>query len=150
MYKKTFGFSLFIALSLLIFVGCTSSSSGELKDGSYTAEFKDADSHGWIEFVELKVENEKIIEVNFDAKDAAGQLKSESAEYKDAMINAGSKTWPSDFYPKLEDSLIDAQDIDKVDAVAGATQSSDAFKKLVKELSKNMSKGDTSTLKVSE
>lgn len=138
---------LVLALTLVgaMFVGC---SSKGMKDGTYKAEFSDADGHGWTDYVEVTVSGEKITAVDFDSVNAEGAKKSADEAYNAMMKDAESPTWPSDFFPKLEQSLIDNQDIEKVDAVAGATDSSNAFKKLVKELSKNMSKGDTTTVKV--
>lgn len=129
-------------LSMTMLVGCTSKS---MKDGTYKAEFSTPDDHGWTEYVEITVKGEKITEVNFDGKNADGAKKSEDAAYEQAMKDAGSATWPKDFYSKLATSLVDKQDISKIDKVAGATTSSDDFIKLVKALSNKMSKGDTAT-----
>lgn len=122
------------------FTGCASSDT--LKDGTYKSQYSAPDSHGWTDYVEITVSSGKITKVNYDAlKD--GLKKSEDKDYQTAMKDGGSKTWPSDFYPKLSSQLVDKQDIDKVDVVAGATTSSNDFKKLVKALSKNMSEGKT-------
>lgn len=55
----------------------------------------------------------------------------------------------SEFYPALEKSLVEKQDGSKIDAVAGATTSSDSMKKLYQALIANMKKGDTAEVKVS-
>lgn len=144
--KKVTTICITFVLLVVLFVGCVSSK--ELKDGSYKAEFESADDHGWTEFVEITVTNSKITDVNFDAKNQNGDLKSKDPDYKEAMEGAGLKTWPSDFYPKLSAKLIETQDIEKVDAIAGATNSSNAFKKLVKSLTKNMTSGKTEVVKV--
>ena len=47
-----------------------------------------------------------------------------------------SGTYPAKFYPELAQKLEDTQDIDKVDKVAGATNSTVSFKTLVKTLLK--------------
>lgn len=144
--KKLLCLVLGIIMTCTVLVGCTSSKG--MKDGTYKAEFDAADDHGWTDYVEITVSGEKITAVDYDAVDAEGKKKNGNEWYDNAMKDAGSKTWPSDFMPKLEEELVTAQDIDKVDAVAGATDSSNAFKKLVKELAKSMSKGDTATVKV--
>ncbi len=138
---------LVLALTLVgaMFVGCTSKG---MKDGTYKAEFSTFDDHNWKDFVELTVSGGKITEVNFDSVNKEGTLKNGDEAYDKAMKDAGFATWPSDFFPKLEKQLLDTQDVEKVDVVAGATHTSDALKVLVKELSKNMSKGDTATVKV--
>ncbi|MEG2429333.1 MAG: FMN-binding protein [Oscillospiraceae bacterium] len=152
--KKSITIITTIILTMMLFVGC-SSNAKSLKNGTYKAEFEKPDEHGWTEYVEITVENEKFTKVVFDSiNDGAkepekkGMKKSEDEDYKKAMQGAGSKTWPSDFYPKLATKLIDTQDIDKVDVVAGATTSSNNFKTLVKALTKNIKKGETTTLKV--
>lgn len=139
---------LVVALTMVscVFVGCAEKG---MKDGTYKAEYSAADDHGWTDYVEITVADGKITAVDYDSVDAEGKKKNGNEWYDNAMKDAGSPTWPSDFMPKLEQSLIDNQDIDKVDTIAGATASSDSFRKLVKELSKNMSKGDTTTVKVS-
>ncbi len=146
--KKIMSISLAAILIAVLFVGCASSKA--MKDGSYKAEFAEPDDHGWTEFVEVTVTNAKITDVNFDARNEKGDLKSKDPDYKTAMEGAGFKTWPSDFYPKLSAQLIEKQDINQVDSIAGATNSSDSFKKLVKELSKNFSSGKTDLVKVKQ
>ena len=60
-----------------------------------------------------------------------------------------SGTYPAKFYPELAQKLEDTQDIDKVDKVAGATNSTVSFKTLVKTLLKeNVKNGDSTTLVV--
>ncbi|MEG0691616.1 MAG: FMN-binding protein [Oscillospiraceae bacterium] len=143
--KKFLCLTVAVALAGAMFVGC---SSKGMKDGTYKAEFSTADSHGWTDYVEVTVSGEKITAVDFDSVNAEGLKKSADEAYNKMMKDTGSATWPSDFFPKLEENLIKAQGADKVDAVAGATDSSNSLKKLAKELEKNISKGDTATVKV--
>lgn len=146
--KKLISSSLVIILSVLLLIGC--SSSKQMKDGTYKAEYANPDSHGWTDFVEVKITNNKITEVNFNAKNDKGDLKSNDPDYKAAMENCGLKTWPSDFYPKLATNLVEKQDINQVDSIAGATTSSDTLKKLIKALSKNFSSGKTDIVKIEQ
>lgn len=143
--KKILSLVLALTLAGAMFVGC---SPKGMKDGTYKAEMAKADDHGWTDFVEITVSGEKITAVDFDSVDAEGKKKNGNESYDKVMKDTGSKTWPSDFMPKLEKDLIDKQNVEKVDTIAGATVSSDSFKKLVKALSKNMAKGDTKTVKV--
>ncbi len=125
---------------------CGSKNEG-FKDGSYRAEMKDFDDHGWKDYVNVTVADGKITEVESDSLNSEdGHKKSEDEAYKEAYIGAGFETYPAATSEKLESGLIEKQDINQVDTVAGATHSSDTFKKLVKALEENMKKGDTNTV----
>ena len=107
--KKT----LAIAIAMLAVMGTMASCGGNAdneayKDGSYRAEAKDFDDHGWKEYINVTVKDTE----------------------------------------KLEKSLVEKQDASKVDTVAGATNSTNSFKQMMKELEKNMKKGDTNTVTV--
>lgn len=134
-----------IVLSVTFF-GCDSAKA--LQDGTYRAEYAQADDHGWTDYVVVTVLDGKISNVEYDALDENGNSKKSSVEYNEAMKGAGSTTWPSDFMPQLQNQLVDKQDIAKVDAIAGATTSSNDFVTLVKALKKNMENGNTETVKV--
>ncbi len=127
-----------------LFTGCQD--SGSYKDGTYKAQYKNPDDHGWTEYVTVTVSGGKFTAVEFDSLNEDGQKKTEDEEYKAAYTGAGYETYPADYTQKLEDSLLSKQNPDDVDAVAGATNSSASFKELVKKLESRMKKGDTSTL----
>ncbi|MCI8601724.1 MAG: FMN-binding protein [Oscillospiraceae bacterium] len=133
-----------LALMTLALAGCLASCGGGdgYRDGSYRAEAKNYDDHGWKEYVVVTVKDGKITEVEFDAvnKDDS-RKKTEDDEYKEAYLGAELGTYPEDYTAKLEDSLIERQSADSVDTVAGATNSSKSFKKLVKALEGPMKKG---------
>ncbi len=149
MKKKYFAVLTATALAGTLLAGCSSSSEG-LKDGTYRAEMKEA-SHGYTDYVEITVKSGKIDTVVYDSVDGDGKKKSQDEDYKKSMMdgnkNAGlPETYPADYMKKLGDSLIEKQDTDQVDAVAGATTSSNDFKKLVSALKTNMEKGKTDTV----
>lgn len=145
--KKVISIAVAFVIIATMLIGCTSTSTAK-KDGTYKAEFSAADDNGWTDYVEVTVTGDKITNVVYDSlKD--GKKKSEDQDYEETMKKvSGDKTWPSDFYSKLTAQLLEKQNIDEVDTVAGATNSSDDFKTLVKALSKNMQKGKTETVKV--
>lgn len=147
--KKTLIAMLSLCLVAMLFVACDNAAdTASFKDGTYKAAYAKADDHGWTDYLEVTVADGKITEVDYDSLNADGAKKSENDEYNNAMKNAGGKTWPSDFFPKLEKALIEKQNAENVDAVAGATSSSDSMKKLYKALIPNMQKGDTAEVKV--
>lgn len=136
---------LMLSLVMVICVACTTSK--EMKDGTYKAEYDTPDEHGWTDFVQITMTNSKITDVDFNSLNAEGAKKTDDPDYEAAM-KKDAKTWPSEFYPKLATSLVEKQNVGDVDAISGATTTSESFKKLVNELSSNMSKGVFDTVKV--
>ena len=116
-------------------------SSDGYKDGSYRAEGAAADDHGWKPYLVVTVEGGAVATVEYDYVNADGLKKSEDEDYKANMLNYGGTTYPAEFTQKIEEGYVAAQKGADVDTVAGATTSTDNFKKLAAELEKSMSKG---------
>ncbi|MBQ8535977.1 MAG: FMN-binding protein [Clostridia bacterium] len=111
-------------------VPTASPAQGSLMDGEYVAEMSETyaqkTGQGWQEYVKLTVSDGQIIDMEYDAlKD--GQRKSETTQEEYPMT-----PHPSQWIPQLNENLQAADNPDEVDAVAGATQSSQAIKKLYK------------------
>ena len=130
--KKILAAVLAMVFALALLTACGSS----MKDGTYRAEYSSFDDHGWKDFVG------KITAVDYDAVNEEGTRKSEDAAYKESMEPV-SGTYPEKFSSELEQQLVDKQEVKKVDTVAGATNSSDAFKVLATEALKNAKNGKT-------
>ena len=141
MMKKVISLVLASLMVAVMFVGCNNSNASEMKDGTYKASFKNPE-HNWTEYVELTVKDNKITAVTFDAVNADGELKSQNQEYED-MMKPDSGIGPMEFYDQYEATLLDKQDVSKIDMVTGATNSGNHLKTLVEALKGNMSKGDT-------
>lgn len=142
--KKITALLMAIMMVTVVFAGC--SSSGEkYVDGTYRAE--DAEfSHGYKEFVEITVASGKINKVVMDAIGEDGTtLKSTDQEYKAGYEGTGNDTYPEVFYPSLASQLEKTQNLDKVEAVAGATGSSESFKRLAAAALENAKSGNTET-----
>lgn len=115
-------------------------------DGTYKATYDYIDSHGWKPFVEITIKGDKITATKFDYINPAGKLKSKDAAYNSAMKAASkTKTYPAIYTVALQKSLITTQNIDKVNAVSGATTSSTNFKTLAKVALANAKKGNKKT-----
>jgi major membrane immunogen (membrane-anchored lipoprotein) len=114
------------------------------KDGTYKVEFDKFDANGWKGQLELTVKTDKITAVKFDYVNKDGKLKSADAAYKAAM-EPKTKTYPAKFIPELQQKLIDKQDVAAVDAVAGATGSTNEFKTLAKYALDEMAKKGVTT-----
>ena len=128
--KKTFSFISILTVSMALIVGCSSEKT-TYEDGVYSKESA-FDERGWKSTLTLTVENGKIKEVDYDEVDNEGASKTTDAEYAKAMKDEEGVT-PKEAFEKLEKELISSQDIDEVDAVSGATTSSEVFKKLTKD-----------------
>lgn len=100
------------------------------EDGTYTVEADAFDEHGWKPFVEITIADDKITAVTFDYTNESDALKTADPQYKAAM-EAQSGTYPEKYSSELEQQLIDKQIISQVDAVSGATASSNNFTALV-------------------
>lgn len=114
-----------------------------LKDGTYKAAYDNFDSHGWKATVQIDVKDGKIAACTFDYVNKDGKLKTQDADYNSSM-KAQNGTSPAEYSPKLAQSLVDTQDIAKVDSVTGATSSSNNFKTLAAAALEKAKTGDTS------
>ena len=142
--KKFLAIILASLAMVAVFASCGAKEEVAFKDGEYHAELANYDDHGWKDYVDVTVKDGKIALVTFDAvNEEDGRKKTEDAAYKEAYVGAGFDTYPADSAAKLAADLVAKQDIAKVDTVAGATNSTNAFKVLVSALIQNMKDGNT-------
>jgi len=120
---------------------------GELKDGTYQLEEKNADEHGWKAKFSMTVESGKITKSEFDYINDKEEKKSEDKEY-DKSMSEKVKTGPATFIPELNESLVSAQSADGVDVVTGATHSSLTFKNYAQQLIQAAQAGNTETIEI--
>lgn len=145
--KKLLAIALVVAMAALSLSAC--GSAPDYQDGVYRAEAAEY-SHDYKEFVEITIEKGKIASVLADAINADGvKLKKTDADYAKNYEGTGNDTTPSVFYPSLEAQLQKTKNPDKVEVVAGATDSSDSFKLLSKAALENAASGKTETAVVS-
>lgn len=114
------------------------------EDGNYKVEAKDFDEKGWKEYVDLTLADGKITKVVYNAVDKEDKLKTDDADYKTNMEKANG-TYPEKYMKELADQLVTNQKVSEVDAVTGATHSSDNFKKLAAAALDYAEKGETGT-----
>lgn len=133
-------------LCLGVFAGCLNSEN-TYQDGTYFAEFKDYDNEGYKDTLQVTVENGMVTQMVFDAYNAEGAFKSNDEKMKTDM-EAVQGTYPAKYSSDLVNQYLQQQDLDKVEAIAGATISTNNFKVLLRALEANMISGDTSTLVV--
>lgn len=150
--KKILSLALVVVLVVALAAGCAPKSepaaappaneptTGEVayKDGTYTAK-GEADERGWTPEVTVVVKDGKISEAKYD--EARAMNKSEDAEYIKSFKDAKNVDIVS-VYKQLGESLVAAQDAEKVAAVSGATGSSTNFKTLAAEAIAQAKDGD--------
>ena len=132
---------LFLLLTAsLLLSGCGSRS--EMKDGFYTAEMSDY-SFGWKEYVCIMVKSNKIVSVEFNAKDPSGFIKAWDNEYMRNM-EAGTGIYPNKYTRGYVEQLIEGQKDTEVDTLSGATHSGGNFARLIEAAIGQAQKGDSS------
>jgi major membrane immunogen (membrane-anchored lipoprotein) len=142
--RKTAVFLVFVSLQL---VSCANSSSG-LKDGYYTAETYDFDKFGWKEYMTVCVSNGIITQVEFNAKDIGGFIKSWDMDYM-RLMKAISGTYPNEYSRYYAAQFMKDQNADSIDAITGATDSWVVFVQLARAMLENSKNGVTSVAVVS-
>lgn len=122
-----------------VFSGCTQ--ENKLKDGYYTAELAEP-VNGWKEFVTICVSDGRIVTVEYNAKNAAGFIKSWDMAYMRRM-NVQRGTYPNRYTRAYAASFLETQGERDVDMVAGASSSGGSFGQLTRALLEKAAAGDT-------
>ena len=90
------------------------------KDGIYTGT-SPYDAYDYAHTVTIEIKDQKIVAIDYNEVNMDQTGKEENLEYNKEMSVAG--TSPSIAYPKMEKQMLDNQNYNQVDAVAGATYS---------------------------
>lgn len=143
---KRLGAMVLVALlSMLALMGC--SEGAVYQDGVYSAEFREFDSYGYKDFMTLTVTDGVVTEIVYNAVNEEGGWRSEDEKYAETM-RAVRDTDPNKYTADLVNQYLEKHDIAEVDAVAGATWSSDSFLSLFSALEPKMIAGDTTLVLV--
>jgi major membrane immunogen (membrane-anchored lipoprotein) len=113
----------------------------ELQDGYYMAIAAEYDPFGWKEYVAIYVNNDVIASVEFNAMNSSGFVKSWDMDYMRQM-NETDGTYPNEYSRSYVASLLDRQDVEKVDVITGATYSHMAFQLLAQAAIEKAKAGD--------
>ena len=124
-----------------------SSTAAELQDGTYTLVEKNFDTRGWKTEFSITVVDGKITASTYENVNEAGEKKSEDAEYQ-ANMAAKAGVGPADYFPALNNQLVEKQDPEAVEVVTGATNSSDTFKKYASLLVDAAEAGETAAIEI--
>lgn len=118
--------------------------AGAYVDGTYYATYSHSDQRGWRAFVEMTVEGGKITVAKGDYINADGKLKTEDTAYAERM-SAKTNVTPAQAFEQLQASVLENQS-GAIDAVAGASSSSESYIHMVEGLVEKAKAGDTSEL----
>jgi major membrane immunogen (membrane-anchored lipoprotein) len=129
-----------VLLILLVCTACPRDSS-RLSNGYYTAEIASFDTHGWKEYLSIYIDNNRIVTVEYNAKNASGFIKSWDMDYMRRM-NATDGTYPNQYTRAYSVALVNRQDPAKVDAITGATDSYNTFRLLAEAAIAHARAGD--------
>lgn len=133
---KTFQKLMKPLLASMISGGETHITAPRYVDGTYKAQMKEFDEHGWKDYVVVQIHSDKVSVKEFDAisKEDENKLKSQDAEMT-AQMEEKTGITPETYTKELRSNL-DAADGDPIemDSVAGATVSSNNFRLLVGQI----------------
>ncbi len=135
------------AVALAIALTACAKGGGAMHNGYYTAISSEFDEYGWKEYVTIYVSNDKIVTVEYDARDASGYIKSWDMTYMRTM-NGIDGTYPNYYTRSYKTSLLNRQRTEGVDAVTGATVSHRTFQALVEAAMEHARAGDRNIAKV--
>ena len=98
---------MFLPLLLLLLPAC-SQNAQQMHDGYYTAEVTSFDDQGWKPFLTIYVSNNKIVTVEYNAKNASGFIKSWDMDFMRRMKSAVG-TYPNKYVRAYAAALLDKQ-----------------------------------------
>lgn len=129
MKRKVF----WIVLLLVCVLGLTACTGSKVKDGTYTGEYIHPEKNYKVTSVNFDVKDGKITAFAFEEYNEDGTVKDENygrdkadALYQLAQISQREAAK----YPEM---VVEAGDIEKVDAIAGATETLQRLKEAVKD-----------------
>ncbi|KRM71484.1 extracellular electron transfer flavoprotein PplA [Lacticaseibacillus brantae] len=120
---------------------------GALKDGTYKLEELDY-SHDYRVQMSMTVKDGKISDTTYDYVNKDGKSKTKDASYEKTM-KAKSGVGPAEYIPKLNDSFKkNGTNVNSIDVVTGATESSQTFKNYAQQLVQAAQAGNTKTIEI--
>ncbi|MFG6384250.1 MAG: FMN-binding protein [Lachnospiraceae bacterium] len=142
--KKRNGFFIIFFILIGMFIsacGNDKNAQSQWKDGYYTAMMGDY-NFGWKEYVTICVMDHKIVNVEYNAKNASGFIKSWDIAYMRNM-NPVSGIYPNRYTRDYAKEFLEEQSAENIDLIAGATSSGYNFQKLAAAVLENASTGNT-------
>lgn len=126
--------------------GGNAAQTGELQDGSYTAQMSEY-SFGWKEYVTITVRNGEIVTTEYNAENPSGFIKSWDNAYMSNMRSI-SGTYPNE-YTRYYAARLTGQGLDaEIDTLTGATSSGNNFRMLAQAVIEQAINGDSTVVYV--
>ncbi len=125
-----------------LFVQACAAGGDSLKDGYYSAEMSDY-SHGWKEYLTIYVRGGKVVSAEYNARNSSGFIKSWDMDYMRNM-NAVTGTYPNRYTRSYAAAFLENQNVQGVDAIAGASTSYGTFQQLADAVLERARTGDSS------
>ncbi len=138
-------FCLILVLLFIVSLTACGEKTG-LQDGYYTAQAAEFD-YGWKEYITIMVKDNSIVSVEYNAENASGFIKSWDNAYMQIMLHSNG-TYPNEYTRNYANQLLNSQQENKIDALAGATTSYHSFQKLAAAVLEQARKGDSSIVLV--
>lgn len=111
--------TLIILILATLFPACAQGDP-KMRDGYYSAEAANFDANGWKEYISIYVRDNKIVTVEYNARNSSGFIQSWDVDYMRAMF-AQSGAYPSEYTRNYAVSLLNWQNPDNVDPITGAS-----------------------------
>lgn len=144
MKKKIAVGLILVILALAVLAAMVRHSSRGMKDGYYTAEMAEFDEHGWKEYLCIQIKKGKIVSAEFNARNASGFIKAWDNSYMENMLGI-TGTYPNKYTREYVQRLLDQQMETDIDAISGASNSGNNFKKLAAVVVEQAKKGNSNT-----
>lgn len=160
--RKVFVCSLLFGLLVFMITGCAEETiindpatgailpvekETSLMDGQYSAATKYYDARGYAQELNVLIKNNLITQVSLTEKNKSGADR--------LLVDGPEKSWGdlnvptiNALYMKLYTELITTQNPDEIQAVSGATQTSERFIKMAVAIMDQAQKGDHETIKI--
>lgn len=120
---------------------------GKYKDGTYKLEEKNY-THGYRQVFTLVIKDGKIDKLTYDQINKDGKSKTKDAKYEKQMKKY-AKVGPKEYIPKLMEEFEKSNgDMEKVQVVSGATETSNEFIAYVGQLLNAAQEGNARDIKV--
>lgn len=138
--------SIVLLLLMLLSLTACGDNKTELQDGYYTAQAAEF-NFGWKEYITIMVKGGSIVSVEYNAENVSGFIKSWDNAYMQNMFHSNG-TYPNEYTRYYAGQLLEKQQGNDIDALAGATSSYSSFQKLAAAVLEQAKKGDSSVVLV--
>ncbi|MDR3331921.1 MAG: hypothetical protein LBT08_04770 [Synergistaceae bacterium] len=135
-----------LAIVVLLFVFSlvgSESRADEMRDGYYAAEATDYDAEGWKDFITIYVSDNRIVNVEFNARNNCGFIRSWDLDYQ-RHLKAETGMNTGEYVRVYTYELINRQEAAKVLVLTGAERAHKIFQLLAEAAITRAKTGDKS------